>query len=48
MAQSNGAMVNYLYDLSRITTNHEEFVAEKSVIASADVKALSATLKSDA
>ena len=42
--QSNGAMVNYLYDLSRITTNHEKFVADKSVAASRDVRALSATV----
>lgn len=45
MAQSNGAMVNYLYDLSQITTNHEQFVAEKTVIASVDVQALSATIE---
>jgi malonyl-CoA decarboxylase len=41
MAQSNGAMVNYLYDLEQITTNHEQFVAENTVIASSDVQALS-------
>jgi malonyl-CoA decarboxylase len=44
MAQSNGAMVNYLYDLSKVTTNHEQFVAEKTVIASPDVRTLSATV----
>ncbi|WP_439148571.1 malonyl-CoA decarboxylase [Sulfitobacter sp.] len=47
MAQSNGAMVNYLYDLSQITKNHEQFVAEKTVIASPDVRALSASIKLD-
>jgi malonyl-CoA decarboxylase len=41
MAQSNGAMVNYLYDLEQITTNHEHFVAENTVVASSDVQALS-------
>ncbi|MDG1470326.1 MAG: malonyl-CoA decarboxylase [Ascidiaceihabitans sp.] len=44
MAQSNGAMVNYLYDLSQITTNHEQFVTDKTVIASPDVHALSASM----
>lgn len=44
MRQSGGAMVNYLYDLSRITTNHEDFVTKKTVTASADVRALSAAV----
>lgn len=45
MAQSNGAMVNYLYDLTQITTNHERFVSDKTIIASSDVRALSATIE---
>ncbi|WP_299649022.1 malonyl-CoA decarboxylase [uncultured Tateyamaria sp.] len=44
MAQSRGAMVNYLYDLSQITTNHEQFVTEKTVAASNEVRALSASV----
>lgn len=44
MAQSNGAMVNYLYDLSRIAANHEQFVTEKTIVASAQVRALSAAV----
>lgn len=44
MRQSGGAMVNYLYDLSQITTNHEKFVTEKSISASRDVRALSASI----
>ncbi len=48
MAQSNGTMVNYLYDLSQISRNHEQFVTEKTVVASADVRALSATIASEA
>jgi len=44
MTQSNGAMVNYLYDISQIAKNHEQFVAEKTVIASAEVRALSASV----
>lgn len=44
LRQSSGAMVNYIYDLSRITTNHEHFVTDKTVAASPDVRALSSTL----
>ena len=46
LRQSGGAMVNYLYDLSQITTNHEQFVTEKIVAASPDVLALSASVSS--
>ncbi len=42
--QSNGTMVNYLYDLSQISQNHEKFVGEKTVVASDAVKALSASV----
>ena len=42
--QSNGTMVNYLYDLSQISQNHEKFVGEQTVVASAAVKALSASV----
>ena len=42
LRQSGGAMVNYLYDLTQITANHEKFVVEKTVAASAEVRALSA------
>ncbi len=45
MTQSNGAMVNYLYDISQIAKNHEQFVAEKTVIASAEVRTLSASVE---
>jgi malonyl-CoA decarboxylase len=45
MAQSGGAMVNYLYDLSQITSNHEHFVTDKTVVASSEVRALSATIE---
>lgn len=41
MRQSGGAMVNYLYDLSQVTTNHEHFVTGKTVAASSEVRALS-------
>jgi malonyl-CoA decarboxylase len=38
--QSGGAMVNYLYDLARLSENHESFVARKPVPATAEVRAL--------
>jgi malonyl-CoA decarboxylase len=37
-------MVNYLYDLSQISHNHEKFVGEQTVVASAAVKALSGSI----
>jgi malonyl-CoA decarboxylase len=40
LAQSGGAMVNYLYDLGRATQNHEQFAATQQVLASAEVKSL--------
>ena len=42
--QSHGVMVNYLYDRTQITTNHEKFVVEKIVAASSDVRRLSASI----
>lgn len=41
LRQSAGAMVNYLYDPSRIETNHETFVSDQVIAASKDVRALS-------
>ncbi|WP_227270385.1 malonyl-CoA decarboxylase [Roseobacter weihaiensis] len=46
--QSNGTMVNYLYDLTQISQNHERFVGEKTVVASDAVKALSASVLQNA
>jgi malonyl-CoA decarboxylase len=43
MAQSAGAMVNYLYDLKRVAQNHEKFATKHAVAASADVRALAGT-----
>ncbi len=48
IAQSGGAMVNYLYDLGQITFNHERFVTDKTVTASSEVRALSAMMDSKA
>ena len=39
--QSFGAMVNYLYDLKQITSNHEGYAADKRISISAEVEALS-------
>ncbi|MDH3219930.1 MAG: malonyl-CoA decarboxylase [Gammaproteobacteria bacterium] len=42
MARSLGTMVNYVYDLSRVEDNHEEYVRHNKVICSSSVrKALS-------
>ncbi|WP_296424534.1 malonyl-CoA decarboxylase [Yoonia sp.] len=40
LAQSGGAMVNYLYDLARITENHEAFATTHKVAASATMRSL--------
>ena len=40
LAQSCGVMVNYLYDLNKISTNHEAYANQQSVVASKAVKAL--------
>jgi malonyl-CoA decarboxylase len=40
LAQSGGAMVNYLYDLGRITENHEAFATSQKVTASAALRSL--------
>ena len=45
LKQSNGTMVNYLYDLAKISQNHEKFVSDQTVVASASVKSLSASVK---
>ena len=41
LKQSGGAMVNYLYDLNRITENHEAFAATQKVAASSAMRSLS-------
>lgn len=42
IAQSAGAMANYLYDLARVAPNEERYIAERHVAASAEVRALAA------
>ena len=40
MGQSCGVMVNYRYDLNKISTNHEAYANQQSVVASKAVQAL--------
>ncbi|MEY8828031.1 malonyl-CoA decarboxylase [Sedimentitalea sp. XS_ASV28] len=40
LSQSGGAMVNYLYDLSLITQNHERYASKQTIAASPEVTAL--------
>lgn len=40
--QSGGVMVNYLYDLDRVSQNHEGYATSRTVAASAEIRSLSA------
>lgn len=40
ISQSGGAMVNYLYDLSLISQNHERYASARTIAASTEVTAL--------
>ncbi len=44
MAQSCGVMVNYRYDLSRISEHHEAFANKQTVVAERSVKALASEI----
>ncbi|MCK0097443.1 malonyl-CoA decarboxylase [Yoonia sp. F2084L] len=48
IAQSRGAMVNYLYDLARVSQNHERFAVDHAIAASAEVRALAAAARNAA
>ncbi len=43
MQQSAGVMVNYLYDLTRLSQNHERFSTAHEVAASAEIRSQAAT-----
>jgi malonyl-CoA decarboxylase len=43
--QSAGAMVNYLYDLKKVSSNHERFASRHEVAASSDVRALASAVE---
>ena len=45
MRQSAGVMVNYLYDLNKISQNHETFAASHHVAASSSIRSLSAAVE---
>lgn len=40
LTQSGGTMVNYLYDLKRVSQNHEHFANTREVVASSEVQTL--------
>ncbi|ODS22678.1 decarboxylase [Candidatus Endobugula sertula] len=40
LAQSGGTMVNYLYDMGKITQNYEHFLTTQKVVSSSTVKSL--------
>lgn len=40
LAQSGGTMVNYLYDLSKVEQNHENFATTRKIAATSEVAAL--------
>lgn len=46
-AQSAGLMVNYLYDLSKVTQNQERFASTHEVAASPDIRSLCAAAAKD-
>ena len=46
LAQSCGVMVNYRYDLTKISANHEAYANQQSVVASKAVKALAEQIQS--
>lgn len=48
LRQSAGAMVNYLYDLEKVTQNHERFAASHKIAASSEVSALAAAAEKSA
>ncbi|MEL6314198.1 MAG: malonyl-CoA decarboxylase [Pseudomonadota bacterium] len=45
VAQSFGTMVNYLYDLRRVSQNHERFATSRKIAMSSEIRALDATGK---
>jgi len=45
MAQSTGVMVNYLYDLKKVSQNHERFATTGKISASSEIRSMSAAGK---
>ncbi|MCK7610827.1 malonyl-CoA decarboxylase [Roseibium sp. CAU 1639] len=46
--QSAGVMVNYLYDLKKVTQNHERFASSRDIAASPEIRSLAAAVPEDA
>ena len=44
-AQSAGTMVNYLYDLNKVSQNHERFATTQETAASSEIRSLDAAAK---
>ena len=42
LRQSHGVMVNYRYDLKKVSDNHERFAASQAVAMSPEIRSLSA------
>ena len=40
--QSNGVMVNYLYDLPKVSLNHEKFATSQEIVTSSEIRTLNA------
>ncbi len=45
MTQSSGVMVNYLYDLGKVSQNHESFATTGKISASSEIRSMSANGK---
>ena len=45
MTQSSGVMVNYLYDLTKVSRNHERFATTGKISASSEIRSLAASGK---
>lgn len=43
LRQSGGVMVNYLYDLAKVSQNHERFAASREVATSSEIRTLAAS-----
>ena len=43
LRQSGGVMVNYLYDLAKVSQNHERYAATHAVAVSSEIRSLAAT-----
>ncbi len=47
LQQSAGVMVNYLYDLTKVTQNHERFASASTVAVSPEIRSLSASVEDE-